>query len=128
MGRRFDDSTTDCYNVGMASRGDSKTDAAIAGALVGAGIGMVVGAALAGSGVDRRPAFIQRMSERLATRGVTLLASELGRDAERPIWVLTLQLPNHHVLAVHAPVEPPGDPLSLEMCDAICLRVLQHVL
>jgi hypothetical protein len=71
---------------------------------------------------------VQRLRDQLTARGVALVAAELGRTGEQGLWVLTLQLPNQHVITVHAPVEPSFDPLALEVADHIALRVLQHFL
>jgi hypothetical protein len=76
---------------------------------------------------DLRTAFLARLEERLAQKGISLLASELGREEDLPVWLLTLELPNKHVLSVRARVAE-GAPLSLEVAEDIAARVIKHAL
>jgi hypothetical protein len=110
----------------MAARHEKLATAVAAGA-VGFGLGALMAAAMS-SGTDPRNTFVMRLRDRLATRGVGLVAAELGRHNGEPTWVLTLQLPNQHVVGVHAPVERGLDPFAIEESDAIAVRVFQRLL
>ena len=93
------------------------------------GLGALVAVAVSGGGsADRRSTFIANLRERLRLRGIELISAELGRIVEKQAWVLTLQLPNQHVTTVHAPVDPPRDPLADDVCEEIATRVVQHFL
>lgn len=110
----------------MAATGDSKLPLLAAGA-VGFGVGALVAATMSRP-VDPQSSFSARLRERLAARSVGLVAATFGRLNGMPTWVLTLELPNQHVMAVHAPVEAGQDPFAREVSDDIAVRVFQHLL
>ena len=92
------------------------------------GRAVVAVAARASGNVDRRAAFLRRLEDTLGTKGVSLLASELGREAAQAVWLLTVQLPNQAVLSVRAAVLAGQDPLDPELGADIALRVIQRAL
>jgi hypothetical protein len=95
--------------------------------LVGIGIGVIVGAAIANNTAERSAAFSRSLSEYLAQRGIRLLASNLGRSGQGPVWVLTLQLPNDHVLTLNATVPGGMDAMASATSANIAARVVEHI-
>jgi len=77
---------------------------------------------LSGS-ADRRTVFIQNLRTQLQRSKAELLAANLGRNALQAIWVLTLRLPNQHILTLRAPIDPKQDPLAPELASDIAARV-----
>jgi hypothetical protein len=108
----------------MATTGGDNSALLAAGLL---GLGVLVGAAVLSGSADRRAIFTQRLREQLQLRNIELLAANLGRDAQRAIWVLTLRLPNQHVLTLHAPVDPKHDPLAPELAFDVAARAIAFV-
>ncbi len=79
--------------------------------------------------LDQRAGFVDRLSNRLRARGIELVGAEFGREAAQGVWMLTLQLPNSHILTVRAPLEKADadDPFAPAVSDSIAARVLRHL-
>lgn len=73
---------------------------------------------------DLRAAFLDRLGNRLRARSFGLVTGEFGRERANAVWMLTVQLPNQHVLTLRAPVESGADPFAPEVCDGIAKRVI----
>lgn len=102
----------------------SKEGDALAAGVVGLGIGLLVGAAIVSNSSDRHAQFVGTLNTALMRRGIILRSANLGRDVTRPIWALTLRLPNQHIVSVHAPIDPPGDPLNTAFCEGMADQVM----
>jgi hypothetical protein len=76
---------------------------------------------------DRRGTFIERLSRQLEGERCSLVRAEFGREATRGVWILTLELPNQHVVTLRAPVAANADPLAPKVCDDIAARVIAHL-
>lgn len=77
---------------------------------------------------ERRAAFLSMLSEQFAVKGITLLACDLGREQDRPVWLITVQLPNQAVFAARARLEEGVDPFSYDVSEDIARRIIQHAL
>lgn len=98
---------------------------ALGAVALGAGLGLILGAALGSS--DRRALFTALAREHLAKSHVTLLGAELGRNAGAALWIMTVRLPTEHVLTIQVPVNASHDPLSLETAGGVTSRVLNYL-
>lgn len=76
--------------------------------------------------IQGRQRFLHQLSEVLGTREIAVLDAELGTERDRPLWLLTLQLPNQQVIAVRARVDNDVDPVAVETCEDIAARVIRH--
>jgi hypothetical protein len=95
----------------------------VAAAAIIVGLGVLVAAAVASGSTDRNAVFVQKLRAQLASRGLTLVGAELGRNSSGPLWVVTVQAQDAQVVVLHAPVAGNLDPLS----DAVCNDVAQRV-
>jgi hypothetical protein len=77
--------------------------------------------------ISDHAAFLDRLSNLLRAREYTLVRAEFGREATRAVWMLTIQLPNQHVLTLRAPLEPSEEPFSPKVCEDIAKRVIAHL-
>jgi hypothetical protein len=109
----------------MAKKGTDAAATAAAGVLAGVGLGVFLAMAFAGDSTDRRGAFLTRLRASLAPSGVELLAADVAQGTAAPMWVLTLRLPNHHVLTLHAELHAGQELLSVQTADDIAGRLLQ---
>jgi hypothetical protein len=107
----------------MATATNDDTLKMLGVAATGAGIGMMIGAALAG--VDRRAEFTRQVSTHLAGSGVKLLGSDLGRDASRAVWILSVGLPQGTFMTLNAPVV--GDAFAPNTAHAVASAVLDYL-
>lgn len=92
-----------------------------------AGLGLLVGAAVAAVGTDRQATFTNHLRETIRSFGIELLTARLGRDGERSVWVLTLRLPNQHVTTVNVPLRPKQDAFADETSNEVARRVGNHL-
>lgn len=84
---------------------------------------------VAGVTAEKRAAdFLAMLSELFATKGITVLACDLGREQDRPVWLITVQLPNQAVFPAKARLEVGVDPFSAPVCEDIARRIIQHAL
>jgi hypothetical protein len=105
----------------------TKSSPALAGILLALGLGALIGAALSTGAVDKRSASLQRIRDGLAVAGIKLITAELGRDRDRSIWVLTMEIPGRGILTLNAPLDPGQDPHAFSTCDMVAERVRNHV-
>lgn len=93
-------------------------------------LGFVIsGAGLAGGradllGADMRAAFAKRLAADLCAEGVELVSSELGREAGRAIWILTVRLPLDTFLTLEVAVHLARDPFAIETAGIVSKRVV----
>lgn len=82
-----------------------------------------------GPTADPRATFVYRVRLRLKAQGapVQLMSAELGVAAGQTIWILGVQMPNQHVMTLHAPMVPGTDPTSDATCDDIATRLTNWV-
>ncbi len=99
----------------------------IAVGLVGVGLGMLIGAAIASDSTNKRATFTNSVRALLAARHVDLLGAELGRNAGQAIWLLTMRLPGGQVLTAHVPVSPSQEPLAPQTARSVADRVVEHL-
>ena len=76
---------------------------------------------------EKRKAFAGRVHKFLILSDVKLISSELGRDASRAIWILTVLLPNQRILTLHAPVRSPYDPYAPQTVMSVVFRALRYL-
>ena len=107
----------------MATATNDDTLKMLGVAAIGAGVGVMIGAALAG--VDRRAQFARQVSAHLAESGVRLLGSDLGRDASRAVWILSVGLPQGTFMTLNAPVV--GDAFAPSTAHAVASAVLGYL-
>lgn len=99
----------------------------IAAGLVGVGLGMLIGAAIASDSTNKRAIFTNSVRALLAARHVDLLGAELGRNAGQAIWLLTMRLPGGQVLTAHVPVGLSQEPLAPQTARSVADRVVAHL-
>jgi len=80
---------------------------------------------------ERRMAFAHRLRARLAPSGVSLVGWTRGRESgaagARSVWILTVILPNQHVLTMHAPLPDCQDVFASEVVQSVGDRVLRYL-
>lgn len=76
---------------------------------------------------DRRAGFLDLLSNRLRARSLALVSAEFGRQANHPLWMLTLELPNQHVITVQAQLDDNvEDPFAPAVCEDVARRLIKH--
>jgi hypothetical protein len=105
----------------------NKSNSAQGGVLLAFGLGALVGAALSGGTIDRRAASLRRIGDGLAIAGIKVINGEVGRDRDRSIWVLTVEVPGRGVLTFNAPLDRGQDPHAISTCDAVAERVRNRI-
>jgi len=105
---------------------DNDNSTALAAKLVGVGAGALIGAALTNR-PEPRAVFANHLQRGLAPARIALVAANLGRGINGPVWVLTLRLPTGSLLSLQAAVDPGIDPLAPQLGDAIAQRIVAYL-
>lgn len=107
----------------MATTTNDDTLKLLGVAALSAGVGLAIGAALAG--VDRRTEFSRQVRTHLEMAGIKLLGSELGRDATHAVWILSIGLPRGTYMTLNVPVV--GNVFASTTASAVAEAVLGYL-
>jgi hypothetical protein len=89
-------------------------------------VGLGVALAAAVTSTNNRANFAELIRGHLPP-GVTLVNSELGRNDQQALWILTVGLPQEKFLTLRVPLRTSQGPFAPETARSVALRVVDYL-